>query len=150
MRYGPNPERFQGFETLIVPFPGSFWAVEGRVYESPTGIGTSADRGASSESKILRAAARRQRRMGTSDGPQHVPQNVRLVNSCRQGALGCASALQGAACEMLRYTIEQHFVRAFQRTKYWRNPHSIYGASHAAHTAERIEQKQHWESISTL
>jgi len=61
VRYGPNPERFQGFETLIVPFPGSFWAVEGRVYERPHGIGTSADRGASSESKILRARARRQR-----------------------------------------------------------------------------------------
>ena len=61
--YGPNPQRFQGFETLIVPFPGSFWAVEveGRVYERPHGIGTSADRGASSESKILRARARRQR-----------------------------------------------------------------------------------------
>ena len=61
VRYGPRPELFQGFERLIVPFPGPFWAVEGRVYESPLGIGTSADRGASSESKILRTRARRQR-----------------------------------------------------------------------------------------
>ena len=95
--YGPTPELFKGFERLIVPFPASFWAAEGRVYGSPLGIGTSADRGASLESKILRAAARRQRRMGTSDGPQHVPKNVPVVNSRRPGSLECASALQGAA-----------------------------------------------------
>ena len=45
----------------------------------------------------VRAAARRQSRMGTSDGPQHVPQNVPVVNSRRPGSLECASALQGAA-----------------------------------------------------
>ena len=55
MTYGPNTPRFWGFAPGKRPFPGSFGAVEGRGYERPHGIGTSADRGASSESKILRA-----------------------------------------------------------------------------------------------
>ena len=32
VRYGPRPELFQGFSGGKQQFPGSFWAVEGRVY----------------------------------------------------------------------------------------------------------------------